>query len=506
LAESLIPAPPEDEPPWSLPEFVAGAWPVLEPGRPYLHNWHIDLISEALTAISNGEIQNLIINIPPRFMKSLLVAVLWPAWEWTIRPSLRIMAASYSGDFATRDTMKMRRLVTSAWYRERWGNTVRLAGDQNAKTRFENTATGLRMALGVGSGATGEGGERMIVDDPLKAQDARSVAARERVIHWWRSAMSTRANDPLSMSKVVIMQRLHDGDLCGFIEDEMEDGGEYYDRLVIPMRYEPARIFMMDGRFADPRAPGGPREDEELLWPSRFPLPIVERLERNLGDDAPGQLQQRPVPPGGAMIRMEWWQDKNRFLVPYADHADPVIGTYISIDSGFKEKSTSDPTACVLLEVLASYRVLITPLWNSRLPLLKLVDAIVETARFYRHRHLGEIVIEDKASGTSAIQTLQATAPRWLSDRIVAFNPVGDKIYRVNQAANWMGRDMILLPYPDAQVRHLREMERQFENFPLVEHDDLVDAVVQGIIYLENYIALGYQARILRLARHREVA
>ena len=153
-----------------LAMFVRQAWHVIEPGQPYIHGWHIDFLCEHLTAITDGveldsgQLYNrLLINVPPGFSKSLLVGVFWPAWEWGPRnlPHHRFVCASHSLDLAIRDGLRMRRLITSDWYIERWGDRVQLTGDQNQKTKFENTSTGFRQAAATGS-ITGSRGDRVV--------------------------------------------------------------------------------------------------------------------------------------------------------------------------------------------------------------------------------------------------------------------------------------------------------------------------------------------------------
>lgn len=489
----LAPPPVVATPEMSLSEFVREAWPILEPGTPYLHNWHIDAISELLTAITRGEVSNAVINIQFRLMKSLLVSVFWPAWEWTMRPSLRYITGSYAMDLATRDAMQMRDVVESDWYRERWGHVVRLADDQNQKTRFHNTARGQRIAVSVLSRGTGEGADRVIVDDPLNAEQAKSRVYRQRAIDWWRRTLSTRSNNPLSMAKLLIMQRLHDNDLTGYILNTMREGGEYFEHLVLPTEYEPGRMVAVPGKpwTKDPRTEPG-----ELIWPERFPRKVVENLKVTLGGDAPGQLQQRPTGEGGGIYEKAWWAgDRNRYLV---DDAAAIKARWLMIDTAFKEKESNDYSACTLFELTTDLRVRVRPLWNERLSAPKLVARIQRTAEQRREKLL-EVVIEDKGSGTSAIQTIQAGAPRWLAARIVPFMPVGDKEYRARQAAIWCSRDMVLLPYPDPRVEPLFELEYQLENMPAVEHDDLEDTFSMGAIYLENFLAKGWRARLRRM-------
>jgi hypothetical protein len=139
-------------------EFVPRAWSIVEPATTFVPGWHIDAICEHLDAVSRGQIRRLLVCMPPRHMKSLLVAVLWPCWEWINNPARRWLYCSYAGSLAVRDSVKCRRLLESPWYRQRWGDRFVLTSDQNEKSKFENDRSGYRMALGVGGAATGEGG------------------------------------------------------------------------------------------------------------------------------------------------------------------------------------------------------------------------------------------------------------------------------------------------------------------------------------------------------------
>ena len=175
-----------------LATYSRQAWRVVEPGTPYIHNWHIDAICEHLEAVTRQQIKNLIVNIPPRHMKSLLVAVFWPTWWWTFQPSVRFLFASYAEPLAIRDALKSRRIIQSEWYQQRWGHRFQLAGDQNQKKRYENDHTGFRVATGVDGVATGEGGDVLVVDDPHKAKGVESAAQRQNVTEWWDKTWSTR--------------------------------------------------------------------------------------------------------------------------------------------------------------------------------------------------------------------------------------------------------------------------------------------------------------------------
>jgi hypothetical protein len=217
----------------SLAEFSRQAWHVLEPATPYVHGWHIDAMCRHLEAVSKGWIRNLLINIPPRHMKSLSVAVFWPCWEWTTRPHRRWIFTSYAEPLSIRDSVKCRRLIQSPWYQRNWGDRFQLTGDQNEKRRYDNTATGVRIAAGVRGTIIGEGGDVLVGDDPNNVKERESEAAREEVNQWWDEVMSTRGNDPKTVAKVVVQQRSHEYDLSGHL---LERGS--WEHLCLPAEYE----------------------------------------------------------------------------------------------------------------------------------------------------------------------------------------------------------------------------------------------------------------------------
>ncbi len=277
----------------SLSHFIRQAWHIVEPAQPYSHGWHIDAVAQHLEAVTNGDITRLLINIPPGTMKSLIVGVFWPAWEWGPKrmQSMRYVAASHSQDFSIRDTLKMRRLVSSDWFQQRWPTP--LTRDQNEKQKFENQSTGFRQAMAMKS-LTGTRGDRVIIDDPHSVEGAISQAERDTTLRVFTETVPTRLNNPDSSAIIVVMQRLHEGDVSGFILSE--DHG--YVHLMLPMEFEPERRCVTRIGFSDPRTDEG-----ELLFPARFPREVVERDKKLMGSHAvAGQFQQRPSPRGGSVF------------------------------------------------------------------------------------------------------------------------------------------------------------------------------------------------------------
>lgn len=281
----------------SFAEFVKMAWPVLEPTSELKWGWSLDAICEHLEAVSRGDIKRLLMNVPPGCMKSLLTGVLWPAWEWGPqgRPGMRYLGTAHKQDLAVRDNLKARRLIQSAWFQHRW--PLKLTGDQNAKTKFENDFTGFREAMAFTS-MTGSRGDRVILDDPLSVDHANSEADLRAAELTFTEALPTRVNNDDS-AIVVIMQRLHEKDTSGIIM-KRELG---YVHLCLPMRFEAERRCATRIGFVDPRT-----HDGELLFPERFPEKTVAELEKTLGSyAAAGQLQQRPAPREGGMFKRAWF-------------------------------------------------------------------------------------------------------------------------------------------------------------------------------------------------------
>lgn len=306
----------------SLVTFVKESWHVLEPGQPYVHGWHVEAICEHLEAITEGEINRLLINVPPGTMKSTLVSVLWPAWEWGPQnlPYMRFIGASHEQGLAIRDARKMRRLVTSDWFQDRW--PLSLTGDQNEKMYYENSETGFRQACAVKS-MTGRRGDRVAWDDPHSVEAALSQADRETALRVFQETLPTRLNNPESSAIVVVMQRLHEADVSGFILE-----GDYgYVHLCLPMEYEVKRKCVTGIGWSDPR-----KKEGELLFPERFPRAVVERDKKIMGSLATsGQFQQRPAPRGGAFFEWQKVQivdavPKMRQIVRYWDKAGTAGG------------------------------------------------------------------------------------------------------------------------------------------------------------------------------------
>lgn len=284
--------------PHSLHAFVRAAWDTVEPDIAFVDGWHIRAICTHLEAVVRGDIKNLRINVPPGHMKSLLCSVFLPAWAWITKPGLCWVFASYDQALSTRDSIKCRAIISSPWYQENWGEVFQFTGDQNQKTRFDNNRRGWRIATSIGGRGTGEHPDFVVADDPNNVRQADSEAGRQQALDWWQGTISTRGITRDSR-RVVIMQRLHQEDLSGYLE-----GRKGWDVICLPMRYEPDRMQPTSLGWTDERTETG----EEFLWPELFDEEKVATLEIDLNYRAAGQLQQRPAPAGGGMFKREWFE------------------------------------------------------------------------------------------------------------------------------------------------------------------------------------------------------
>ena len=470
----------------SLYDYVRFAWPVVEPGTPFVDNWHIGLICEYLTAVTDLEIHNLIINLPPRHMKSLLVSVFWPTWSWIALPQLRWLTGSYATPLAVRDALKSRRIIQSRWYRQRFGHIFHLTGDQNLKSRYENDRTGTRLAFGFNSAVTGEGADVLVVDDPLKAQDADSDLLRERVNEIYDNTLSTRANDPRSARRVIIMQRLHERDLTGHLL--AKTGQAAYAHLCLPTEYAPRLFVPVLGKGDQRTRPG------ELLWPARFGEQENLAARLDLGERGyAGQHDQRPAPLGGVIYRAEWWCGRNRWH-PRADQP-AVVGRWISWDTAFKDREQNDSSAVTVWELQADYRLRLRHAGWYKLQFPQLAAAIQDEARrWLPDGKLRGILIEDKASGISLLQTLRQGAPPEIACLLIPFAPGPlSKDMRARQASLWCERGCVLLPLPADEFPWLFDFEDLLYRFPAARISDPVDSFTQAILYLENLLAEGWR-------------
>lgn len=463
-----------------LADFIREAWPIVVPQDPYVHGWHIDAIAEHLEAVTLGQIQSLIINVPPRHTKSTITGVMWPCWTWTRRPASRWIFSSYAQSLSTRDSLACRRLITSPWYQSLWGSrfvlkedkpwveTFDLADDQNLKMRFDNDKGGYRIATSVGGAVTGEGGDFLVADDPHNAKEGESDTIRQTTCDWFDLSWSTRVTDPKKSAFVVIMQRLHEGDVTGHLLAKKSG----WQHLCLPAKYDKPRSTVSTG-WKDPRTKPG-----ELLWPARFGNAEIAKLEKDLGTyGASGQLQQEPTPSEGGTFQ------RASFSIRWRPHESPTriyCGHQILELKHFRRFSTVD--LATSLKQTADYTVVATwGLWPSNPPVLFLFDlyrdripaagTILEaTLRDHARRHRTMWAgVESKGFQLAIVQQLVAKGLR-----VKPVEMPGDKMQHAQAATPMAEQRRIVLP---EFAPWLADFEKELFLFPNADHDDQVDTL-----------------------------
>lgn len=453
----------------SLADFARMAWPVLEPSTPLKWGWALDSMCAHLEAVSRGEIKRFLANVPPGSMKSLLTGVILPAWEWGPRgmPHMRYLGTAHKQDLAVRDNMKCRRLIQSAWYQRLW--PVELARDQDAKTKFENTATGFREAMAFTS-MTGSRGDRVLLDDPHSVDDANSQTKLAADILTFREALPSRVNNDNS-AIVIIMQRLHEKDVAAVAIDLG------YEHLCIPMRYEEGRSKWVVGT-GDPRT-----RDGELMFPERFPEPTVAELERTLGAYATAsQLQQRPAPRDGGLFKRAWFK-------PIEVMPSDVIRTVRAWDIAATAKTTSnDPdwTAGARVSRTANGIYIVEHVNRFRGTPMEVEQNIATQTKLDGKRVTVHLPQDPGAAGKAWLDTMV----RKLAGYPVRHErPTGDKATRAAPFASQAeaGNVRVLVTGDATRDAWIEPFLDELCLFPAAAHDDQVDAVADAF----SELALG---------------
>lgn len=451
----------------------------------YRAEWFHRLIAAHLDAVEAGLIDRLMIFLPPRHGKSHLSSVSFPAYYLGRNPDRRVILSSYSAHLAGRFAGQARDQLQSP----RWPFATRLSAKSSARAAWdiEGHRGGL-ISAGVRGSITGAGANLALIDDPFKdAKEANSLLIRDSVWEWYQSTLYTRLED--SGAIVLIMTRWHPDDLAGRLLAAHADGsGDRWVILNLPAIAETDEAW--EGF--------GGRRRGDALWPSKYPVDKLQRIEQAVGEYVWASLyQQRPTSAGGSIFLREWWEDANRFDAAAGGHSQSSVARFISWDTAVKDGEDNAYSARIVGELTADYRLKVREVWRGRLQLPGLLAEIERSARRWgQDGKLRSIIIEDKASGTGAIQTLRAGAPEWLAGLLHPFQPDGNKEARAHRASVWCANGSVLLPRPSEAVPWLADFEGELFDFPRSTYADQVDAFNQLVDYLRNYLAEGHRGRM----------
>lgn len=444
----------------SLLDFVDMSWEHVEPGQPFLNTWHLGLLAEHYEACLRGEIHRLVVNIPPGMSKSLTTCVFFPTWVWIRNPSLRFLFASNDIGLTTRDAGRSLQLMQTGWFKERWGDRVILPRVPPVR-EIENSAKGWRFATSLEGKAVGRHADFQIIDDPIKPKGITKTTLEE-ARNWMSNTLASRWRKPGLECRILIMQRLHTDDLAQHMIDE----GAVH--LNLPMEFEPTARCETKWGF-DKRT-----EDGELLCPERFNEAAVATLKKDMGGMvAAAQLQQRPVPEGGAVFQRAWF--KHWTVMPSKFHQ-----VLMSVDCTFKDALTSD---YVVIQV-----------WGRVGPTFYLLDQVrarmgfeqtmqaVKSVRKKWPRVTG-ILIEDKANGSAVIEMLSKEI-----SGVIAIDPQGGKEARASAIAPLIEAGDVQFPDPNLPGYEWvnLEYEPELAVFPMGRNDDQVDGTSQALNYMHQ--------------------
>ena len=434
--------------------FARKVFGTLESGQAYVPNWHLEAIAYQLERVRRGEIKRLIINMPPRSLKSITASVAFPAFVLGHDPSRRIICVSYSGDLAKKHANDFRAVLEAPWYRELFPGTR--IGQKDTETEIELTARGSRLATSVGGTLTGRGGDLIIIDDPLKPDDAHSEAKRNAANEWFKNTLLSRLDDKRTGAIIIVMQRVHMDDLTGFVTGQ-SDEWEILDLPAIAEVEEHIPISDTKTYF---------RRVGEALSPEREPLSILENMKRELGSDAfSAQYQQRPVPPGGAMIKRDWIE-RYQELPPQRERS-LILQSWDTASKGGPE---NDFSVCTTWFISRDSRWYLVDVWRRRVDYPALKAAVRDLALQYA---ANRVLVEDAGAGTSLVQELLGKV-----EGIVAVMADGNKITRMSVVSAKFESGLVYLP---ERASWLADFEAELFAFPGSRHDDQCDSVSQAL-------------------------
>ena len=442
--------------------FAHRAFRELNQQVSFLRNWHIELIAAKLEACCRGAGPRLIINVQPRSLKSHLGTVALPAFILGNNPSAQIICASYGQDLASKHSMDCRTLMTSEWYKGLF--PTRLSPQKQSVQEFVTTQGGSRLSTSVGGVLTGRGADLIIIDDPLKPDEALSETQRNAVNDWYDHTLYSRMNDKQTGCIIIIMQRLHEDDLVGHVLEQ-----EDWEHARLPAIAEEEETHLIQSPFHTRTVR---RHIGEALHPEREPLVILEHIRRTIGEyNFAGQYQQQPAPLGGGMVKVEWF--KTYITGEEPSKFDMVFQSW---DTANKSTELSDFSVCTTWG-RKNKKLYLLHVLRKRLDYPDLKRAVRDQAEWFRPSN---ILVEDKASGTQLIQELIRDSVYG----VTRYEPTMDKVMRLHSVTNTIENGLVYLP---AEADWLAVYLHELTTFPSGKHDDQTDSTSQALDWAKQH-------------------
>ncbi len=438
--------------------FIERCFLTLDGSQTFQPNWHIDVMADALAKAARGEGRRLIINVPPRHLKSMSASVALAAWILGHNPNARIVCVSYSDDLAAKHARDCRKVMETDWYRAVFPYT-RLSPRRSATNDFETTLGGGRFSTSVGGSLTGRGGGWIIIDDPIKPEDALSVTRRANANRWFDNTLYSRLDNKETGVIILIMQRLHQDDLVGHVKDK-----EHWTHICL------SAIAERDERFELSNGLWVGRRLGEALHPERQSLESLEAEQARVGSYTfQAQYQQCPVPECGNIIKWAWFLRYD--TVPPSSRAfDRIVQSW---DTASSLSENADYSVCTTWGVRGNQYYLIH-VFRARLDFPSLKKKVIELKQQFG---APDVLIEDTGIGMGLIQQLRQEGLL----RPIAIKPKGTKVERLEAQSAVIERGDVLIP---KNAPWLDEFHSEILAFPGGKHDDQVDSLSQFLNWI----------------------
>lgn len=437
----------------------------------FIPNWHLEVLCDALERARRGEIKRLIINVPPRSLKSIVVNVAYSTWLLGHNPKERIVSASYSAELAEKFARDSKIVMESEWYRRIFPRTI-ISKNRSTPGDFNTTARGGRYTSSVDGTMTGRGGNVIIIDDPIKPSDISSESAINKVNEWYQHTMLSRLDDPKNGTIILIMQRVHENDLTGYL---LENSTDWVHIKIPQIAITDERWPVGDKVFR--RAAGRP------LNPTRIDAQTLTTSQQNFGTYVwSAQYQQEPCPLEGGIVKESWlhYYPAGNFDI------NSVACVFISWDTANKTGTTNAYSAAIVVVMTYDRRFYLVDVYRDRWDMPNLVKMATDIYNGWKYktdaRNKVTMLIEDAASGTQLIQYLNATRDaHGLSFNIVPIKPNGDKVSRLVGCSALIENGT--LQFPQEEPDWWAEFKKELLSFPSGRYKDQVDALTQCINY-----------------------
>jgi predicted phage terminase large subunit-like protein len=446
--------------------FARKSFEVLNPTASWVDNWHLQAISYQLERVRRGLCRRLIITLPPRSLKSHFGSIAWPAYILGRDPTKKIVCVSYSQELAGKHAADCRRLIDSAWYKGLFVN-VRL--ERNTASELETDLGGYRLTTSTEGTLTGRGGDPIIIDDPMNAKDGYSKTNREAAKSWYSSTLVSRLDDPSAGAIVIIMQRLHEDDLVGYVM-QLDD----WDVLNLPaVAPDDIKIALSDNTSYT-------WKKGELLHEARLPASTLKTLKQTMGSDIfNAQILQAPVPESGNSLKRHWL--KYYDVAPVPQQGDYVVQSW---DTAMKTGPANDYSVCLTFQVCNKNEYYLLDVFRERLEFQDLLKVVLPQAQKFRAK---TVLVEEQVSGIPFVQMAKKLGVQGL----LGIKHRADKQTRVRSAIPKIEGGSLLLP---KSASWLENFLLEYLAFPNAKHDDQIDAMSQFLNWCTNQEEMIFEA------------